>query len=155
MSGVLVDAHWRALAAVIGRPELGDDSRYATNADRLERRDEVNALVGEWTAQRDVDDAVGQFAEAGIPAAPVKTYGEAAESAIVRERDMLQSVPVEGNPGVPVQAPVPKFSRTPIGVRHGAPALGADTEEILRELGFEEGELRSLRTEGVTGAPEA
>lgn len=151
MSGVLVDAHWRALAEVIGHPDLGSDPRYATNHKRLEQRDEVNRLVGEWAAQRNVEDAVGELAAAGIPAAPVNSYEAAARSNVVREREMLQEVSVEGNT-VPVQGPVAKFSRTPIGVRHGAPALGAHTDELLRELGFESEELESLRAEGVTEA---
>src|SRR5215831_9732957 len=52
--GVVLDAHWRALAARIGRPELGNDPRYATVPARLARRAEVDAVVAEWVATRTV-----------------------------------------------------------------------------------------------------
>ena len=98
----------------------------------------------------DAEDAVAQLVAAGIPAAVVKTYGEAATGDVARERDMLQRVAVEGNADVPVQGPVPKFSRTPVSVRSGAPALGEATDDILRELGFEADERERLRGDGVT-----
>ena len=149
MAGVLLDSHWRILARLVGRPELADDPSYASVAARLARRDAVDQLVAEWMAARTVADALEQFAAAGLPAAPVRSYAEAARDPLVREREMLQEVDVEGRRGVPVVGPAAKFSRTPTSVRSGAPALGAHTDEILAELGVDPEERAALRRDGV------
>jgi formyl-CoA transferase len=66
----------------------------------------------------------------------------------VRERDMLQQADVEGA-RVPLTGPAAKFSRTPTRIRKGPPALGADTDAILEELGVAEEERAQLRRQGV------
>jgi formyl-CoA transferase len=149
MTGVLVDAHWRVLARLVGRPELAEDPGYATTAARLERRDAVNGIVSGWTASRTTAEVVEQLSAAGLPAAPVQSYAEAARDPVLKDREMLQTVDVAGAGDVPVAGPVAKFSRTPTRVREGAPALGAHTEEILEELGLEPEERAALRREGV------
>jgi formyl-CoA transferase len=149
MAGVLLDAHWRVLARLLGRPELAEDPAYATAAARLARREAVDRLVGAWMATRTVAGAVEELVAAGVPAAPVRSYAEAARDPLVREREMLQEVEVEGRARVPVVGPAAKFSRTPTSVRSGAPALGAHTDQILDELGVDPEEREALRREGV------
>ncbi len=149
MAGVLVDAHWKRLAGVLGRPELADDPHYATTAARLARRDEVNRLLADWFRERTVEEAVETCLAEGLPVAPVRSYAQAAASAHAREREMLQPVSVEGQGELPIVGPVAKFSRTPTQVRQGAPALGAHTDEILEELGIDAEERERLRREGV------
>jgi len=92
--------------------------------------------------------------EAGLPAAPVRSYPEAAASEHTREREMLQP-PAAQRPGPgpgaepPVAGPPAKFSRTPTRVRSAAPALGQHTDEVLTELGVSAEELQRLRNDGV------
>ncbi len=149
MSGVLVDAHWKKLAHVIGRPELADDPAYATTPARLARRASVNQLVGDWFAERTVAEAEIAFHAAGIPLAPVRSYAQAARDPHVADREMLQPTTVEGNAKIPVVGPAAKFSRTPTRVRQGAPGLGEHTDEVLAELGMDEAEIRALRERKV------
>lgn len=144
MAGVLVDAHWKRLARLLGRPELADDPAYATAPARIARRETVNRLVADYLAERTVSEAEEAFLAEGLPIAPVRSYAEAARDPHVAERDMLQPVDVEGNAGVPVVGPAAKYSRTPVAVRTGAPALGAHTDEILAELGVPEEERARL-----------
>ena len=84
-------------------------------------------------------------AEAGIPAAPVRSYAEAAADPHLHARDMPQPTAQPGGTVVPVTGPAAKLSRTPLRVREAAPALGAHTEEILRDLGIDDAELKRLR----------
>ena len=149
MAGVVLDEHWRVLARLLGRPELADDPAYATGPARLARRGAVDGLLGDWLAQRSVEEAVELLGQAGLPVAPVRSYAEAARDPLVRERDMLQHVDVEGARRVPIAGPAAKFSRTPTRVRTGAPALGAHTNEILAELGVDAEEREELRRDGV------
>jgi len=152
LAGVLLDSHWCRLADLLGRSELGADPRYATAVARIARRDEVDALVADWARERSVADAVATLTGASIPAAPVRSYAEAAADPHVRARDMLQ--PVErGGARVPLIGPAAKLSRTPVRVRHGARDLGADTEAILVELGITSDERRALRDAGVVTGP--
>jgi formyl-CoA transferase len=146
--GDLSDAHWKVLAELIGRRELADDPGYATTTPRLARRETVDGLVRDWLAERSVAEAEAALVEAGLPCAVVRSYAEAAASPHVRERDMLQQADVEGA-RVPLTGPAAKFSRTPTRIRKGPPALGADTDAILEELGVAEEERAQLRRQGV------
>ncbi|MGH7856841.1 MAG: CaiB/BaiF CoA transferase family protein, partial [Candidatus Binatia bacterium] len=129
LAGVLLDSHWKVLARTIGYPELADDPGFATLAGRATNRDACNALVGAWLAERTRAEAMEAFDRAGIPIAPVNTYGEAARDVHVRERDMLQPTRLEDGSTVPITGPAAKFSRTPTRVRTGAPGLGEHSEE--------------------------
>jgi formyl-CoA transferase len=147
-AGVLVDAHWKSLAQLIGRPELADDPGFSTALPRLARRETVDALLRDWFAQRTVADAEQKLVAAGLPFGRVRTYAEAAANPHVRERDMLQTTEVEGAP-LPLTGPAAKFSRTPTRIRSAPPALGAHTDEILEALGVTPGERAQLRDDGV------
>ena len=143
MAGVLLDAHWKRLAGLIGRPELADHPHFATARARIARRAEVNTLLAEWAAQQTVDEFVRRFAREGIPAAAVRSYAEAAADPHVREREMLQ--PTRGVEGeVPVVGPAAKLSRTPTRVRSPAPALGAHNREVFEELGYDNARIDAL-----------
>jgi len=146
--GVIVDAHWKLLTRLIGRPELAEDPAYATTLPRLSRRDVVDGLLRDWLAERNVADAEALLLDAGLPCARVRTYAEAARDPHVRARDMLQDTAVEGG-RVPLTGPAAKFSRTPTRIRTGPPALGADSDAILDELGVTREERALLRGEGV------
>jgi crotonobetainyl-CoA:carnitine CoA-transferase CaiB-like acyl-CoA transferase len=152
MAGVLLDAHWKRLAHTLGRPEAAEDPRYATALERIARRREVDGWVAEWAAGLGVDEAIAALAEAGIPAAPVRTYAEAARDPHVAERDMLRVLPQEEGTPVPVTGPPAKLSRTPVDVRRAAPALGAHTDAILAELGLRPDERRALAEAGIAPA---
>jgi crotonobetainyl-CoA:carnitine CoA-transferase CaiB-like acyl-CoA transferase len=150
LAGVLLDSHWRRLAALMGRPELADDERYATAPARIGRRDEVNTLLGGWLAERDVEEAMHALTTAGIPAAPVRSYAETARDPHVAARDMLQTLPQSEGTPAPITGPAAKLSRTPTRVRSAAPALGEHSLEILRELGMDDDAIAGLAETGIT-----
>jgi formyl-CoA transferase len=147
--GVVLDAHWRSLADVMGRPELGSDPRYATVAARLARRAEVDAVVAEWVAARTVREIVDALCDAGLPVSPVRSYAEAAADPHVRARDMLAPIVQEDGTEVPITGPAAKLSRTPLGVRCGAPALGRHSDEVLAEAGLDAAAIAALRAKGI------
>ncbi len=149
LAGVLLDSHWKRLAAVLGHPEWADDPRYATAAERIARRGEVDGALRAWAAARTREDALAALHAAGVPAAPVRTYAEAAADPHVAARDMLQDVPQADGAPAPITGPAAKLSRTPIRVRSGAPALGAHNDEILAELGLDSQTRRRLHDTGV------
>ncbi len=149
MAGVLLDTHWRKLVALLGRPELADDPRYATTMARIERRAEVDALFAAWLTEQTVAEALSTLLGVGLPIAPVRSYAEAAADPHVRARDMLQDVTQQDGTTVPITGPAAKLSRTPLQVRTGAPALGAHSDEVLREAGFDAAAIAGFRKLGV------
>ncbi len=149
MAGVMLDAQWRALAGLMGRPELAEHPDWSTGAARISRRDEANAMLAAWLAPRDPTETAALLNRHGLPGQRVRTYAEAARDPHVHERDMLQPTKLEGGSVAPIVGPSWKLSRTPVSVRSGAPALGAHTGEILAELGLGPAELARLRADGV------
>ena len=133
---VLLEPHWRALARIIGHPEMIDDPRFSTMEARHQNREATDAAVAAWIKTRSAGDVEKELTLAGIPVAAVRTYAEAARNPHVIERDMLQQIEQEDGKMVPLTGPAAKFSRTPTRVRSRAARLGEHTEVILEELGI-------------------
>lgn len=150
-AGVLLDTHWQRLCDILGRPELKNDERYATNLARIQpgNRDDVDRFVEEWCAEQTADDVEAIFEQAGLPATRVNTFTEAAKKPQTAARDMLQATELADGSVVPLTGPVAKFSRTPTRVRSAAPALGKHTSAVLLELGYSEAEIYALSEQHV------
>ena len=145
----LLDPQWAALAHAMERPELATDDRFETNMQRIAHRNEINEIVAAWCGAHTTGDVLERCRAASVPAARVRTYGEAARDAHVLARDMLQPVRQMDGTEAPITGPAAKFSRTPVHVRTAAAALGAHTDEILEELGLDAAERKALRDSGV------
>ncbi|HET7386728.1 MAG TPA: CoA transferase [Nocardioidaceae bacterium] len=142
---------WQGLCEVLGRADLVDDPRFATNADRMAKRDELVVELESATKTRDVDEWVEALLDAGVPAGPIRDYAQVCEDPHTLARQMVVETthPVEGRIrvlGVPV-----KLSETPGSVRSPAPLLGEHTDEILRRCGYTDAEIDVLRTKQVVG----
>ncbi len=87
--GIETDAQWRRLATAIGHPELGEDARYATEAGRHQRQDELDPLIEAWTSGRDHLDAMRELQAAGIPAGAVLSVAEVFEDRQFAARQTL------------------------------------------------------------------
>ena len=148
-TGVLLDSHWRALAPIMGEPDLAEHVSFATRDQRLANREACNVLLENWLADRTRDEAIKTLREAGLPIAPVNTYGEAARDPHVLERDMLQDTELQDGVTVPVVGPAVKFSRTPTRVRSRAPEIGEHNAEVLEAIGFDAKAQQELLSSGV------
>jgi len=144
------DRIFARLAKAMGRPELADDERFATNARRVENSAESESLVADWVAQRTLAEVMNCLEENGVPGSPVYSIADifqdphyAARSSIVETEH-----PVVGR--VKMQGVGPRLSLTPGGIDRPAPALGEHNEEIYSQLlGLSAEELTQLRSEGV------
>jgi CoA:oxalate CoA-transferase len=140
---------FRRLAALIGRPDLAGDSRFATNAARNANEAELRALITGWTESFTADEAVERLLDAGIPAAPVWDLGELVRSPHVAARGLI----VEGRHGrfgaVPLVPQPVKFSNTSPR-DYITPMLGEHTETVLADLlGLASDEIGALRKKKV------
>lgn len=150
-AGVLLDTHWQRLAEIMGRPELAHDERYATNLARVqpENRVYLDSVVSEWCKAYTADEVEQIFEEAGLPATRVNTYAESAAKPHTEARDMLQPTELTDGTSIPITGPAAKFSRTPTKVRNAAQPLGADTQRVLKELGYAEEEIYGFSADHV------
>jgi len=140
---------WHPFLRAIGREDLIGDARYEAPEARWQRRDEVNGLVEAWTSERSKHEVVKILAGAGVPCGACLDTGEVMTDPHLRARDMIVEVehPVRGR-YVTVGNPIKlSASKTVIAV---APVLGQHRGEILKELGYDEAEIRALEADGAT-----
>lgn len=127
------DAAFSALARVVGQPELGDDPRFATAAQRRAHQAELDAVIAAWCLRRSADEVAARLQRAGVPAAPLRSVAEAVADPRVRRAGAL--VVVDRLPNGPREYPAPPLRidgrRCP--VRQPAPQLGEHTDAVLAE----------------------
>jgi formyl-CoA transferase len=125
---------FRRLAAAIGRPDMLEDPRYATNTARTQRGDEVNDIVQAWFARHDFEDALAVMEAHDVPVGPVNTIAEVAADPQLLGRESLVGVTAEGVGTVLMPGLIPKFSRTPGAIGHAGPELGEHSAAVLEAL---------------------
>lgn len=147
--GVQNDRGWAALVRdVLGRPDLADDRRYATNIERVARRAEVDELIGDLTSGFGSQDLVERLDRHGVPAARINDVAGLVDHPQLAARDRWRDVET---PGGDVRGLLPPMTFTDVELPMGpVPALGQHTEAILAELGLAGG-ARSGEGTGPAG----
>ena len=134
--------------AAIGRADMIDDPRFATNEARLNHRDEIDEVIGGWIAARDRNECLAVFREAGATVAPVNDIGDIMRDAHFIEREILIETPDDDLGSLPVHNIVPRLSETPGGFTRPAPGLGEHNVEILESLGYTPEDVEALAEDG-------
>lgn len=144
------DKQFQSLCAIVGRPELGTDPRYATNPQRVAHREELLTILKDIFLTRDADDWLAECYAAGIPSGRINTVEQVFEHPQVLARRMLVEVP-HPTADVLKMAGIPyELSETPGTIRLAPPLLGQHTDEILSErLGRTTDQIAHLRREGA------
>jgi crotonobetainyl-CoA:carnitine CoA-transferase CaiB-like acyl-CoA transferase len=114
------DRQFRSLCDVLALPEIGQSPDYATNPDRVERREALGAALSEATARKTRAQLIAALEQAGVPAGPINTVPEALSDPQTVARGMV--IEPEGIPGV--RTPI-QFSRSDLSTERAAPILGA------------------------------
>lgn len=150
MLSIQNEREWSALCTtVLGRQGLVADIRFATGADRVAHREELNAIVAARFLDLGSEDAMELLERAGIANAGVNSVAEFLDHPALAERDRWRDISVPGAPG-PVQALLPPADLTGVSPRMDpVPAAGQHTEQILTALGRSRSDIERLRTRGV------
>jgi len=147
------DVMWKRFCDALGAKELFDDPDYQTVRDRSSRHNRIKEDMNKVTSQRTVSDLVGVLNEAGVPTGPINNIGEGFEDAQVKHLKLAKPAPHAELGDL-------KLVRSPINLSHfpqsesfdnAAPDPGANSVEVLEQLGFDQLRISKLQEEGVIG----
>lgn len=143
------DRIWRLLTALMGRHDMGADSRFASGAGRSSHREEVRRAIEEWSQERTLQQ-IRERLGGQVPFGPVQDAGQIVSDGHLARRDMLWTVahPPTGTPLTIAGQPI-HFDGVAQGRPRPAPALGEHTLEVLTDFDFSEEEVARWQREGV------
>lgn len=141
---------FKRLCEAMGQPGLIDDPRFATPTERSRNEDDLDGLIGRWTASQPLEAVERALFDAAVPAARIYTMKDVFADPHYRARNMVVA------PEDPVLGPVsmanvvPRLSRTPGAVRWAGRSIGEDTATVLAEaLGLSADDVAGLEAAGV------
>ena len=143
------DSIFRRLMNLLGRDDLAQDPTLADNAGRVARVQELDEVIGAWTATRSVDEVLTALDGAAVPAGRIYTVQDIANDPHYQARGMLQEVVMDDGSHLTVPGIVPKLSATPGQHRRNAPQVGQDTEQVLQEIGLTAAQIQALKARGI------
>lgn len=138
------DRQFRSFAGLIGLPELADDPRFLTNADRVQNYPELKEILADKLKAFDRETLGKDLLSLGVPGGPVHLVSQALDDPQVRHRGMV----IEDGDYRGIGNPV-KLGRTPAGFRWAPRAKGADTRAVLERHGFDEERIERLTATGA------
>ncbi|SEJ88866.1 MULTISPECIES: CaiB/BaiF CoA-transferase family protein [unclassified Variovorax] len=146
------DSIFRRLMECIGRPDLAADPALAGNTGRVAQVEMLDAAIGDWAAQRTVEEVLAALDAAHVPAGRIYSIADIAADPHYAARGMLQQLRMPDGSALAVPGFVPKLSLTPASHRYNAPALGADTDAVLKEIGLSAQQIAALHARGIVGS---
>ena len=143
------DEDFARFAVAIGKTEMALDARYAANASRLENYDSLMAEITPFFADKTRAELEEIFTAADVAGGSVQNVPEIVHDEQLLSRNMLWEIDDPGighhqNMGNPI-----KMSKTPPALKNGAPLLGQDTDNILKELGYDEATISNYHEQGI------
>jgi CoA:oxalate CoA-transferase len=129
------EVHWAALAAIMGKPELATDAKFASLAQRVIHMDEIDAIVSGWTLQSSTDDLFRRMIACRVPCAPVRTLEQVMHDPNLHARGALEWIDHPEFGRIVVQHSPLRFDGSKPRELEPSRKLGADTERVLAEIG--------------------
>ncbi|MDN3247718.1 CoA transferase [Streptomyces sp. ZSW22] len=134
---------------LVGRPELTEEPWFGSGADRARHADVLDAAVGDWIARHSRADVLAAFEKAEAAVAPVQDVRDVMADPQYRALDTVTTVDDPELGPLRMQNVLFRLSATPGAIRWAGRPHGADTEEVLTELGLAPADVKELREEGV------
>jgi formyl-CoA transferase len=137
------------VAAAIGRPDLIEDERFVDNRTRLEHQQELDEIIGAWMLERTQQEVVDVFEGHEAAVAPVYDIAQIFEDPHFAARGAIVTVEDEQLGPTRTADVFPRLAGTPGAVRHLGPRPGAETDEVLQELGYTNEQIERFRSIGA------
>lgn len=143
-------ATFAQLLTVMNRQDLLEDARYTSNAGRVAHADDLDQMIGEWTAHQTIHEVIDQLDRVGVPAGPVMNARDIAHDPQMRERNMIQTVADPTGTPIGMLNVVPKLVRNPGRIQWAGGRIGEHTAEVLTELlSMTDQDVERLRALGI------
>ena len=136
---------WEKLALTIGSSELIKDPRFLTNSDRLNNQDDLDKPISKFIKKYNRDEVLNIFSKEGITVGPVLDISEIIEHPYIHDREILIDHYNKEYGNILMHQAFPRLGKTPGKVRHSAPLLGGDTDDVLKEIGISDKQINMLR----------
>ena len=137
------------IMTLVGRPELADEPWFATGAGRAAHADEIDDAVGAWIRQRPRDEVIAAFEQAQAAVAPVYDAADIMADPHFAALGTIHRIHDDDLGELAMQGPLFRLSEDDAVIAFPGRAPGADTEEVLGELGFDADAIARLRDEGT------
>ncbi len=146
------DSQFRKFCDFAGCPELAEDERFRTNADRVRNRRTIYEVLPGITRRKTQLEWLEGLAQRGVPAGPVNDLSQVFADPQVLARDMIVPMahPSSGDGQIRLIGNPIKFSDSPVAYRQPPPTLGQHSDDLLQDLlGLDQAEIAALRAKGV------
>jgi crotonobetainyl-CoA:carnitine CoA-transferase CaiB-like acyl-CoA transferase len=143
------DSIFKRLCDKMGRPDMGEDPRFADNAGRVEHEPEIDAAITLWTGSQTAEATLTQLEDARVPSGPIYNVADMLADDHFKARGLFEEVEVDGKP-LKIPAMVPKLSETPGRTDWPGPEVGSFNQEILGGLlGISAADQAKLKDDGI------
>lgn len=144
------DSVYARLVTAMGRADLVSDPRYVDHASRGVNMEELDAIIGAWTAELGTDEVLDILHAAGVPAGRIYTARDMFDDPHFAAREAIVRLAHPDFGEIPMAGVVPKLSDSPGAVRHAGPELGEHNSDIYGSLlGLTEAERAELVDRGI------
>lgn len=134
----------------IGRDDMAEDPTLQTNPDRVKRLEECDGAIAKWIAEHTQEEVLAQFEKYEVVAGPICDVEQLMNDPQVAFNKTIVEMPDPALGKVRIQNVIPRFARRPGRLRWvGKNVVGADTDEVLADLGFTVEEVRAMEARGI------
>ena len=138
------DSIFNRLMHAIGRPDIADDPQFKHNDGRAKASDELDTILGAWSASVTLTEALDILEAAEVPASGINSVAEVFDDEQIQARGSIERYALKSGLNLCMPAAVPKLTKTPGGTRWLGPKLGEHNESILESLGLDPITIRKV-----------
>ena len=142
------DSIFARLMTAVGRDDMATDSKYSSNARRVEHEAEIDQVLSDWCASQPLAEAMAILEQHRVPCGPVYSVADMMNDSHFQQRGLFEQVEINGQP-LKIPAIMPRLDNSPGGTEWPGPEVASHTDEILQGLGLAPQQIEDLKRSGV------